>query len=156
MDNTFRGERGMIASVLFENPKNMTNVEMMARTCDFYGFNFYATHYKQIGNKDASEGVIKHKPVIILSSIAAWPWLKFCKVIITDSSFTTNPSDIELTPGDLIVFGNEAHGISDLAKSLATHKIGIKNKGIVPCLNVTVACGSILALMTGDKHGQHV
>jgi len=132
-----------MVSILFENPKNDNNVSAIARTAEFYGVEYYISRESKLNNKQSS-GVIKHKQPKILN-INDWKG----RIIVTDSSFETNPKQFVFKDDDLIVFGNENTGVSTDAIKLSFAKIGIKSNGIVPCLNVAASVASILGIIKG-------
>lgn len=129
-------------SILFDNPKYDENVETIARTCEFYGCNFYIRNPQKIKSLKKSAGVLKHKPLKILD-ISKWKG----RIIVTDSCFAQEPKNFEFKDDDLIVFGNESTGVSLDLIDISSAKLGIKSKGIVPCLNVSAACASILSII---------
>jgi len=45
----------------------------------------------------------------------------------------------------IIVFGNEAWGVSDQVKDLADTRVSIRRYGAAESLNVSVACGVVLS-----------
>ena len=137
-------------NVVFENPKRDVNVELIARTCDFFGVPFFITHSQKIEAKK-SGGVLKGCTPKILD-ILSWRG----RIIVTDSSFTERPEDIDWQEDDLLVLGNEAHGVSKKVLDKAVHRIGIKSVGKVPCLNVGHACSAILALAHAELCGKEL
>jgi tRNA G18 (ribose-2'-O)-methylase SpoU len=136
-------------SVLFENPNTDGNVEAIARTCNFYGIDFYISEQpkKKLSNS-RSAGAINNTPPKLLKSVGDWKG----RVVVTDSSFDVHPLDFEFEDGNLIVFGNENIGVSELAKELSVAKIGLKRRGDIRCLNVACANAAILALIL-EKRG---
>ena len=130
-----------MVSILFENPKTDINVELMARTCDFFGADFYVSKNQKISPKK-SGGVLKNKELKLLD-FRKWQG----RIIVTDSSFTKEPWEIDYRENDLIIFGNESYGVSEDAKLFAQEFVGFRSKGIVPCLNVGHACSAILGIV---------
>ena len=128
-------------SILFENPKSDVNVENIARTCDFFGVDFYVSSFQKVKPK-ISAGVLKHKPLKVID-ISKWQG----RINATGDSFTSHPKDFKFQDGDLLVFGNESIGISQQIKQLAHFNLGIQSKGIVPCLNVANAVAVFLGII---------
>jgi len=128
-------------SVLFENPKREINVAAIARTCDFFGCDYYVSKVQKHLSVKQSAGVIINKPPMILDDILKWKG----RIIATDSSFEWQPQNFSFQDGDLIVFGNEATGVSREVLGVCVSRIGIPSKGSVPCLNVAAAVAAILS-----------
>ena len=135
----------MKVSVLFENPKLDINVETMARTCNFYGVDFYVKSLCKVGFKK-SAGVLKHIPLKQLN-VKDWEG----RIIVTDSGYSKQPQEFYFQDGDLIVFGNESTGVSKETFEMSFDRIGIKSRGIVPCLNVSAACASIIGIILSNQ-----
>lgn len=137
-----------MVSVLFENPKFDANVETMCRTANFYGVDYFISQKPQRKFSNArSAGAIANKSPRILN---LFDWKG--RIIVTDSSFATEPQDFDFMETDLIVFGNENMGISAEAQNKASAFIGIKQRGTgCRCLNVAAACAAILAIIAAKK-----
>lgn len=133
-----------MVSILFENPKCDLNIESIARTTNFFNVDFYISSIpKRKLSNGKSAGAIKNKYPKLLN-IKDWKG----RIIVTDSSFNTEPQDFNFLDNDLIVMGNENIGVSEEAKNLASGCIGIHQRGNgVRCLNVAVACGCILSII---------
>jgi TrmH family RNA methyltransferase len=66
-------------------------------------------------------------------------------VIAADVGAKRSYDEIPMPEKALLVFGNEAHGLSDEISSLIDHRVTIKRLGKAESLNVGVACGILLA-----------
>ena len=67
------------------------------------------------------------------------------KVYVTDLEAETHFDKVTFDNKSLIVFGNEAWGVSDQVKELADVKLMIRRYGAAESLNVGVACGVVLS-----------
>lgn len=136
-------------SILFDNPKYDANVEIIARTCEFFGHPFYVRNLQKIKSLKKSAGVLKHRSLKELD-ISKWQG----RIIVTDSCFAHEPKKFEFKDGDLIVFGNESSGVSVDLIDISSARIGIKSKGIVPNLNVSASCAAILSIIDFKANGR--
>jgi tRNA G18 (ribose-2'-O)-methylase SpoU len=66
-------------------------------------------------------------------------------VYVTDAAGETHFDRVIFARRSIIVFGNEAWGVSDQARRLADVRISIRRYGMGESLNVAVACGIILS-----------
>jgi TrmH family RNA methyltransferase len=67
------------------------------------------------------------------------------KVFVTEQEGETHFDRVNYEGKVLIVFGNEAWGVSDQVRELADYRVSIRRYGQAESLNVSVACGIILS-----------
>jgi TrmH family RNA methyltransferase len=67
------------------------------------------------------------------------------RVYVTDAAGETHFDRVRFTHRALIIFGNEAWGVSDQLKQLADERVAIRRYGAAESLNVGVACGIVLS-----------
>jgi TrmH family RNA methyltransferase len=93
-------------------------------------------------------GGIFHIPVMgdvdLLSTISRAKGLGF-RVYVTDLAGELHVDKVNYNHRSLIVFGNEAWGVSDQVKQLADDRLVIRKYGAAESLNVGVACGIVLS-----------
>jgi TrmH family RNA methyltransferase len=98
----------------------------------------------------ATMGGIFHLPIAtdvdLLSTISKARAMGF-KVYVTDIHGETHFDRITYNSRSLIVFGNEAWGVSDQLKQLADVRLTIRRYGAAESLNVGVACGVVLSAL---------
>jgi TrmH family RNA methyltransferase len=69
------------------------------------------------------------------------------KIYVADQSGETHFDRVKYSTKSLLVFGNEAWGVSDQLKQLADARISIRRYGAGESLNVGVACGVVLSAL---------
>ena len=145
------------ASVLvaFDGVADPGNVGTMVRTCDWFGVQgiLIGRNSVELYNPKvlrASMGGVFHLPIAegvdLLSTISKAKTLGY-KVYVTDVDSETHFDKIKYENKSLIVFGNEAWGVSDQLKQLADMRLGIRRYGLAESLNVGVACGVVLSAL---------
>ena len=139
--------------VAFDQVSDPGNVGTMVRTCDWFGVNgiFLGRNSVELYNPKvlrATMGGVFHLPVAeevdLLLMISKAKGLGY-KVYVADQKGETHFDHVQYSNKSLLVFGNEAWGVSDQLKQLADAKICIRRYGAGESLNVGVACGVILS-----------
>jgi len=129
------------------------NAGTMVRSCDWFGMDgvLFGTNSVDLYNPKvlrATMGGIFHMPIVegvdLLSTLSRAKELGYT-VIVTDQSGETHCDRMNYPTRSLIVFGNEAWGVSDQVKELADFRVSIRRYGLGDSLNVSVACGIILS-----------
>jgi TrmH family RNA methyltransferase len=143
------------ASVLvaFDSVSDPGNLGSMVRTCDWFGVQgiLIGRNSVELYNPKvlrATMGGIFHLPIVdgidLLSTISNAKALGY-KVYVTDIDGETHFDKVRYDHKSLIVFGNEAWGVSDQVKQLADVRLVIRRYGAAESLNVGVACGVVLS-----------
>lgn len=129
------------------------NLGSMVRTCDWFG-----VHGMLIGRNSvdlynpkvlrSTMGGIFHLPVVenvdLLPALSKARAMGY-RVYATDASGEAHFDRVRFAIKSVIVFGNEAWGVSDQIKQLADERIAIRRYGAAESLNVGVACGIVLS-----------
>jgi len=138
--------------VVLEELENPRNISAICRTCDAVGVQFlHVVHrgiYPIVLDKRTSAGshqwltVIQHPTIEdCLNELKAMGFRIYCThVDPTAKEFT----EVDYTGKVAIVFGNEGHGVSEVARKLADERIVIPQVGFVNSLNVSAAAAIIL------------
>lgn len=139
--------------VLADRVADPGNLGTMIRTCDWFSVDAFLL---SVGCVDAynekvvrsTSGSIFHIPVVesILTKDAI-PLLKKngYRVFATAGDAKLSFNQAKYGEKNLLIFGNEASGISEDTRSLADDIICIPRQGKAESLNVGVACGVILS-----------
>ena len=131
------------------------NLGSVVRTCDWFGVNgiLLGRNSVELYNPKvlrATMGGIFHLPIVsgvdLLSTISQAKGLGY-RIYVTDPKGETHFDRVKCENKSLIVFGNEAWGVSDQLKSLADVRITIRRYGAGESLNVGVACGVVLSTL---------
>ena len=139
--------------VAFDAVSDPGNAGSMIRTSDWFavqgiimGRNSVELYNPKVLR--ATMGGIFHLPIAegvdLLLTISKAKELGY-KVYVTDLEGETHFDRVTFDNKSLIVFGNEAWGVSDQVKQLADVKLMIRRYGAAESLNVGVACGVILS-----------
>lgn len=129
------------------------NAGTMIRTCDWFGVNgiFLGANSVELHNPKvvrASMGSLFHLPVaeeVDLPSALSLARDRGYTVYVADASGEQHFDRTHFAGKSVIVFGNEAWGVSDQVRSMATVHLAIRRYGAAESLNVGVACGVILS-----------
>ena len=125
----------------------------MVRTCDWFG-----VHGMLIGQNSvdlynpkvlrSTMGGVFHLPVVenvdLLPALSRARAMGY-RVYVTDASGETHFDRVRFALKSVIVFGNEAWGVTDQIKQLADERVAIRRYGAAESLNVGVACGIVLS-----------
>jgi TrmH family RNA methyltransferase len=146
---------GQCTLVAFDGVSDPGNVGSMVRTCDWFGVNgiLIGRSSVELYNPKvlrSTMGGVFHLP--IADGVDLPPTLskaKECgfKIYVTDSHGETHFDHVTYDSKSLIVFGNEAWGVSDQVRELADVRLGIRRYGAGESLNVGVACGVVLSTL---------
>jgi TrmH family RNA methyltransferase len=139
--------------VAFDGVSDPGNVGTMVRTCDWFGVDgiLLGRNSVELYNPKvlrATMGGVFHVPIVqgvdLLSTASQAKGLGY-RVYVTDQNSETHFDRVKYSNKSLIVFGNEAWGVSDQLKQLADTAISIRRYGAGESLNVGVACGVVLS-----------
>ena len=146
---------------MLEGLFNPTNIGAIIRTCDSFGVGnvFYVGHelsnFRKRVSKSAT-GVEKWVSVKRYSTIGdccAALHSKGYAICTTYDKTSSMPIDsADFTKPTAIVFGHEHRGVSEEAHRLADFNVRIPMRGLVGCMNVSVACGVILYEATRQRN----
>ncbi|MCS7265282.1 MAG: RNA methyltransferase [Armatimonadetes bacterium] len=138
--------------VVLEELENRLNISAICRTCDAVGVQFLHVVHRGV------------RPIVLDKRVSAgsYQWLKViqhptiedCLKELKEMGFRIYCTHVDQTAKDFtevdyigkvaIVFGNEAHGVSEGARKLADERIVIPQVGFVNSLNVAAAVAVIL------------
>lgn len=139
--------------IAFDGIADPGNVGSMVRTCDWFGVDgiLFGRNSVELYNPKvlrATMGGVFHLPIAenvdLLSTISKAKEMGY-RIYVTDLHGETHCDKAVYESKSLIVFGNEAWGVSDQVKALADIKLLIRKYGAGESLNVGVACGVILS-----------
>jgi len=129
------------------------NLGSIVRTCDWFGAGGILLDRSSVDLYNpkvvrATMGGIFHVPVatgldLPLSVLQAKE--QGYTVYVADSRADLSDGDVRFRERSLIVFGNEAHGVSEEVSRAADARVAIRRYGAAESLNVGVACGILLA-----------
>lgn len=131
------------------------NLGSMIRTGDWFGVSgvLLGQNCVELYNPKVLRGTmggVFHLPIAedvdLLSTISRAKELGY-QVYATDAEGEMHFDRVQFANKALIVFGNEAWGISDQVKQLADVRVAIRRYGSAESLNVGVACGIILSAL---------
>jgi len=151
--------------VCLENIRSLFNIGAIFRTCSFYGINNVIL--LGYSGKDAkgnlhqeilktSLGSEKDLDIIMMST--AKELYKFAKdkrlevVAIEQTATSKAIHEYEFPSGSIVMFGNEAEGITKELLEKADAVLEIKRKGIHNSLNVTTTCGIVLDIISNQSN----
>jgi TrmH family RNA methyltransferase len=129
------------------------NVGSIVRTCDWFGADGVLLGRNSVDLYNpkvvrATMGGMFHLPIVddvdLLPVISHARSLGYA-VYITDAAGETHYDRVTFGGRSVIVFGNEARGVSDQIRAMADMRIAIRKYGAGESLNVAVACGIVLA-----------
>jgi len=141
--------------VAFDGVSDPGNVGTMVRTCDWFGVDgvLLGRNSVELYNPKvlrATMGGVFHLPIAegvdLLSTVSNAKNLGY-QVYVADPKGETHFDRVKYSTKSLLVFGNEAWGVSDQVKQLADVKICIRRYGAGESLNVGVACGVVLSAL---------
>ena len=136
--------------VLIEQVRNIHNVNAIFRTCDAVGVLFL--HYISDRplpldpsiHKGAGQWVIPVQHENTYNAVRFFKSQGFAIVVTRPSSDSIPYTEYDFTRPTVIVFGNEAVGVSDEIVKEADISISIPMMGMARSLNVSVSAGVIL------------
>ncbi len=135
------------------------NMGTMIRTCDWFGVDALLL---SVGCVDAynekvvrsTSGSIFHIPIIENIETARTTHLlkeKGFRVFATAGDAPSSFTQMHYGEKNVLIFGNEASGISDEIRLLADDVLSIPKRGKAESLNVGVACGIILSHVSNSR-----
>jgi RNA methyltransferase, TrmH family len=154
-DSLLQKDHAQSIIVAFDGVSDPGNAGSMVRTCDWFGVGgiLLGRNSVELYNPKvvrATMGGVFHLPIAedvdILSAISKAKTLGY-KIYITDPRGETHFDRVKFERKSLVVFGNEAWGVSDQVKQLADIRLSIRRYGAADSLNVGVACGVILSAL---------
>jgi len=143
-------QSGVVAAVdEITEPGNMGTI---IRTCDWFGVDgvVVSTNSVEVFNPKvvrAAAGSIFHVPIatdVRLQSVLANLKSRGFHLYVTVVDDGIDVTKAEWAEKAIIVFGNEARGVSEEIKNLADTKVFVPRIGRAESLNVGVACGVVL------------
>lgn len=146
---------GQCMLVAFDAISDPGNVGSMVRTCDWFGVDgvLIGRNSAELYNPKvlrATMGGIFHLPIAedvdLLSALSKAKALGY-KVYVTDVNGETHYDHVTYESKSVMVFGNEAWGVSDQIKALADVRLVIRRYGAAESLNVGASCGIVLSAM---------
>lgn len=150
IDLRTRGESLLVALDAVADPGNAGAI---IRTCDWFGADgiLLGRNSVELFNPKvvrSTAGSIFHVPImdavdlpLFLTSARTAGY----SIIVTDLHGSDDPEEIPSDGRAVMVFGNEAWGVSDAVRSLADRRVRIPRFGKAESLNVAVAAGVLLA-----------
>lgn len=154
-DSMLKCPDGQCTLVAFDGISDPGNVGSMVRTCDWFGVNgiLIGRNSVELYNPKvlrATMGGVFHLPIAdgvdLLSAMSKAKTLGY-KIYVTDSHGETHFDHVTYESKSLIIFGNEAWGVSDQVKELADVRLVIRRYGAGESLNVGVSCGVVLSTL---------
>jgi TrmH family RNA methyltransferase len=152
-DAMLRCADGQCTLVAFDGVSDPGNVGSMVRTCDWFGVSgvLIGRNSVELYNPKvlrATMGGIFHLPIAdrvdLLATVSKAKALGY-RIYVTDAGGETHFDHVTYESKSLIIFGNEAWGVSDQIKQLADVRLVIRRYGAGESLNVAVACGIVLS-----------
>lgn len=129
------------------------NLGTIVRTCDWFGVSgvLLGLNSVELYNPKvirSTMGGVFHLPIAanvdLLAAVSRARASGF-RVYVTDAREGSHFDRIGYASRSLIVFGNEAWGVSDQLAALADERVAIRRYGAAESLNVSVACGVVLS-----------
>lgn len=139
----------------FDGVSDPGNLGAMVRTCDWFGVNGILIGQDSVDLYNpkvvrSTMGGIFHLPIAVGADLlGVLPRAKEqgYTVYVTDARGDVQFDRVAFAGRSLLVFGNEAWGVSDQVGGLADVRLAIRRYGAAESLNVSVACGVILAML---------
>ena len=136
------------------------NLGSMIRTCDWFGVSgmVLGRNSVELLNPKVVRGTmgsIFHLPIAEEAELLAF--LSTAKesgfsLYVTDVHGEAHFDHVQYADRSIIVFGNEAWGVSDQVLQLADTRVTIRRYGSAESLNVGVACGVVLSAIHRLRH----
>ncbi len=153
VEELLRGESPRTVLVAFDAVADPGNLGSMIRTCDWFGVDgiLLGENSVELYNPKvlrATMGGVFHlrvaERVDLLTAVTRAKEQGFA-IYVTDGAGETHFDRVQFASKAVIIFGNEAWGVSDQLKRLADVRVAIRRYGAAESLNVGVACGIILS-----------
>lgn len=136
------------------------NLGSMIRTCDWFGVAGLVLGRASVELLNpkvvrSTMGSLFHVPVApgvdLLSFLSEAKQAGF-SVYVTDADGEAHFDHVRYSDRSVIVFGNEAWGVSDQILQMADTRVAIRRYGSAESLNVSVACGVVLSAIHRLRH----
>jgi TrmH family RNA methyltransferase len=145
----------------FDGVADPGNLGTMVRTCDWFGVNGVLVGRESVDLYNpkvvrSTMGSVFHLPIAVgvdLASVVPRARAAGYTVYVTDANGEAHPDRLVFAPRALLVFGNEAWGVSEEVGRLADVRVAIRRYGSAESLNVSVACGILLASLRRHADG---
>lgn len=146
---------GQCTLAAFDAIADPGNVGSMIRTCDWFGIDgiLIGKNSVELYNPKvlrSTMGGVFHLPIAeevdLLSALSMAKSLGY-KIYVTDLNGETHFDHVTYENKSVIVFGNEAWGVSDQIRELADVRLVIRRYGAAESLNVAAACGVVLSAL---------
>ena len=130
------------------------NLGSIVRSCDWFGAGGILLGRTSVDLYNpkvvrATMGGIFHVPVVTgvdLPLAAVQAKEQGYRVYVADPRAALSDADVRFPERSLMVFGNEAHGVSEDLSRVADERVAIRRYGAAESLNVGVACGILLSV----------
>jgi RNA methyltransferase, TrmH family len=154
-----RGSPGIVVAI--DAVSDPGNLGSMIRTCDWFGVSglILGRNSVELLNPKVVRGTmgsIFHLPISVdadLLSVLSVAKESGFSVYVTDVHGETHFDHAHYSDRSIIVFGNEAWGVSDQILQMADARVTIRRYGSAESLNVGVACGVVLSAIRRLRHG---
>jgi TrmH family RNA methyltransferase len=148
-----RSPGGQSVVAAFDGIADPGNLGAMVRTCDWFGVNGVIVGRDSVDLYNpkvvrSTMGGVFHLPIAVgVDLLTAIPRAREMgyTVYVTDANGEAHFDRVVFAQRSLLLFGNEAWGVSDHVGQLADVRVAIRRYGSAESLNVSVACGIILA-----------
>jgi TrmH family RNA methyltransferase len=145
-----------LAAAVIDTPSNPGNLGTLIRSCDAFGIHGLIVTGHAVDVYDpatiaASRGSLFAVPVVRAAShaaVAAWiaavrQAVGACRVVGADEQGEVDVSDCDFAGPAVVIFGNEARGLSRAYQELCDLKVRIPIVGSATSLNVSVAASVV-------------
>jgi TrmH family RNA methyltransferase len=153
LDSLFEATASRSQLVALDGVSDPGNAGTMIRTCDWFGVDgvILGEHSVELYNPKvlrATMGGVFHLPIVenvdLLSMLSGAKEAGY-RIYVTSAGGESHFDRVQYAARSIIVFGNEAWGVSDQVRELADVHLTIRRYGLGESLNVSVACGIILS-----------
>lgn len=155
LDSLLEKANGQSVLVAFDGVSDPGNAGSMIRSCDWFGVDgiLMGLNSVEVYNPKvvrATMGGLFHLPIVegvdLLLTLSTAKAAGY-KVYVTDVGGEVHFDRVKYDSKSILVFGNEAWGVTDQVKQLADVRLAIRRYGAAESLNVGVACGVILSTL---------
>jgi TrmH family RNA methyltransferase len=152
-EHIVKRSNGQSIIAAFDSVSDPGNLGTMVRTCDWFGVHGILLGHNSVELYNpkvlrATMGGVFHLPIAenvdLLSTLTRARSAGY-RIYVTDMNGETHFDRVRYENRSIIVFGNEAWGVSDQIKKLADTHVCIRRYGAGESLNVSVACGVVLS-----------
>lgn len=159
-DTLLRKRGSPVVIVAIDAVSDPGNLGSMIRTCDWFGVAglVLGRNSVELLNPKVVRGTmgsIFHLPIAedagLLAFLSTAREAGF-SIYVTDVHGETHFDHVRYADRSIIVFGNEAWGVSDQLLQLADTRVTIRRYGSAESLNVGVACGVVLSAIHRLRH----